>query len=107
MVDWLDIKDDLTIFSTDRTNVLLPHYGRDNYDFYSVNSSDFFMFESGREIKFIEAPFLHFPGAFVTYDMSSKFLFSGDIWAALDIDWKLVVDDFDMHINNMNRNNFV
>jgi flavorubredoxin len=102
MIDWLDIKEDLTIFSTDRTNVLLPHYGRDNYDFYSVNSSDFFMFENGREIKFIEAPFLHFPGAFVTYDKSSNFLFSGDIWAALDIDWKLVVDDFDMHINNMN-----
>lgn len=102
MVDWLDLKDDLTIFSSDRTNVLLPHYGKEDYDFYSINNSNFFMFENGRELKFIEAPFLHFPGAFITYDVSSNFLFSGDIWAALDVDWKLVVENFEEHINNMN-----
>lgn len=102
MIDWLDLKEDLVIYSTDRTNVLLPHYGKDEYNFYSVNAEKTYTFSNGREIEFVEAPFLHFPGAFVTYDKSSKFLFSGDIWAALDIEWNLVVDDFASHINNMN-----
>lgn len=102
MIDWLDLKEDLLILSTDRTNVLLPHYGKDEYNFYSTNVHGSYTFSNGKELEFIEAPFLHFPGAFTTYDKSSKFLFSGDIWAALDIDWKLVVDDFETHVNNMN-----
>ena len=61
-----------------------------------------YTFNNGRVLEFVEAPFLHFPGAFTTYDLSSKFLFSGDIWAALDIQWDLVVDDFESHIDNMN-----
>ena len=52
-------------------------------------------------MKFIEAPFLHFPGAFTTYDVTSSFLFSGDIWAALDIEWKLLVSDLQEHTMNM------
>ena len=102
MIDWLELKEELLILSTDRTNVLLPHYGKDNYEFYSVNNENFYTFKNGRQLEFIEAPFLHFPGAFVTYDKTSNFLFSGDIWAALDIEWNLVVDDFESHINNMN-----
>jgi len=102
MVDWLDLKEDLIIYSSDRTNVLLPHYGKDDYSFVSINSSNIFTFENGYELEFIEAPFLHFSGAFVTYDKTSNFIFSGDIWAALDIQWKLVVDNFNEHINNMN-----
>lgn len=102
MIDWLDVKEDILILSTDRTNVLLPHYGKDNYNYFSTNINKTYTFSNGRELEFIEAPFLHFPGAFTTYDKSSKFLFSGDIWAALDIEWKLVVEDFNTHMNNMN-----
>lgn len=101
MIDWLDLKDDLLIFSSDRTNVLLPHYGKETYRFFSINESKVFAFSNGRELEFVEAAFLHFPGAFVTYDRTSNFLFSGDIWAALDIEWNLVVDDFEAHRNNM------
>ena len=102
MVDWLDYKEDITIYSSDRTNVLLPHYGKEDYNYVSVNQNPVFEFSNGRQLEFVEAPFLHFPGAFVTYDRSSKYLFSGDIWAALDINWELVVNNFDEHINNMN-----
>lgn len=102
MVDWLDYKEDITIYSSDRTNVLLPHYGKEDYNYVSVNQNPLFEFSNGRQLEFVEAPFLHFPGAFVTYDRSSKYLFSGDIWAALDINWELVVNNFDEHINNMN-----
>ncbi len=99
MIDWLAFLPQLHIISSDRTNVLLPHYGTANYRFYSIGSDNNFQykFKSGKSLEFIEAPFLHFPGAFATLDLESEFLFSGDIWAALDINWKLVVDDFDDH----------
>lgn len=100
MIDWLYFNPKIQIISSNRTNVLLPHYGIEEYDFFDISEKNF-IFSSGKELEFIEAPFLHFPGAFTTLDLTSKFLFSGDIWAALDIDWKLVVDDFEEHTMNM------
>lgn len=100
MVDWLTFNPKIQIISSNRTNVLLPHYGIEEYNFFDIGESNF-TFKSGKELKFIEAPFLHFPGAFTTLDLNSNFLFSGDIWAALDIDWKLIVDDFEEHSMNM------
>ncbi|MFT7004034.1 MAG: flavorubredoxin [Sulfurimonas sp.] len=101
MVDWLDINQEITIISSARTNVLLPHYGREDYKFYDIVEEPTYTFKSGHELKFIEAPFLHFPGAFTTYDNTSSFLLSGDIWAALDIEWKLLVSDMENHKMNM------
>jgi flavorubredoxin len=100
MVDWLYFNPKIKIISSNRTNVLLPHYGVEEYDFFDIGESNF-IFKSGNELQFVEAPFLHFPGAFATVDLASNFLFSGDIWAALDIDWKLIVDDFESHTINM------
>jgi flavorubredoxin len=34
----------------------------------------------------------------VTYDAQARYLFSGDIWAALDLDWTLTVNSFEEHI---------
>ncbi len=98
-VDWLDFNNKITIISSARTNVLLPHYGKSDYNFYDITINKTLTFKSGKILEFIEAPFLHFAGAFTTLDKTANFLFSGDIWAALDIDWKLVVneDDFMIH----------
>lgn len=102
MVDWININNDITIITSARTNVLLPYYGCNDYNFYNISTEGRYIFKSGRELKFIEAPFLHFPGAFTTLDLSANMLFSGDIWASLDIEWDLVVSDFELHIQNMN-----
>lgn len=101
MVDWLGLNKDITIYTSARTNVLLPYYGVADYDFYNISEEGEYKFKSGRIIKFIESPFLHFPGAFTTLDMTANMLFSGDIWAALDINWNLVVSDFEVHTSNM------
>jgi len=101
MVDWLALNPDMTVYSTARTHVLLPHYGQLIYSAVDVAEKPVVALPSGRSLRFIEAPFLHFPGAFVTYDASTGFLFSGDIWAALDIDWRLVVENFDDHVAAM------
>jgi flavorubredoxin len=97
MVDWLDLNPDMQVISTARTQVLLPHYGRAAYEAFDVTERDRLLLPSGRDLRFIEAPFLHSPGAFATYDVTSGFLFSGDIWAALDMNWRLVVADFAEH----------
>ena len=97
IIDWLEIKPDMKVLTTPRTNVLLPFYGiKGEYDFFDVTQNDF-VFSNGKVLKFIESPFLHFPGAFTTYSPDAKFLFSGDIFAALNIEWSLVVKDFEMH----------
>lgn len=102
MTDWLDINPSMRVFTSPRTQVLLPHYGRSGYQYYDVTANPVYALPSGSSLKFVEAPFLHFPGAFVTYDIQSRYLFSGDIWAALSLDWSLTVDSFEQHISKMN-----
>jgi len=101
MIDWLEINRDIIIITSPRANVLLPHYGSSDYTFFDISIGLEWRFESGNRLEFIEAPFMHFAGAFTTLDLTSSYLFSGDIWAALDIDWTLIVEDFDYHIINM------
>jgi flavorubredoxin len=101
MVDWIDIREDIKIITSNRTNILLPYYGKSGYNFYDISQEGKYVFKSKRVLKFIEAPFLHFPGAFTTLDLTTNMLFSGDIWAALDINWNLVVSDFELHKQNM------
>ncbi|MGD9108732.1 MAG: MBL fold metallo-hydrolase [Gammaproteobacteria bacterium] len=101
MTDWLKVNPKMKVISTPRSQVLLLHYGTTEYDLYDASDHPEFKFSSGNTIRFIESPFLHFSGAFVTYDPISHFLFSGDVWAALDMEWELMVKDFDYHIEKM------
>lgn len=98
MPDWLSLNAEMRVFSTPRTHVLLPHYGHKGYPAYDVETKPRFMLSEDKGLCFYPAPFLHSPGAFTTYDEASGFLFSGDIWAALDTDWQLVVPSFEEHI---------
>jgi len=102
MVDLLDLNPKMKVITSIRTNVLLPHYGRLDYTFYNINEELVYYFKTGHTLRFVPCPFLHFPGAFATYDEISGFLFSGDIWAAMDMDWKLVVVDFGYHELKLN-----
>lgn len=103
MTDWLEINPALTVYTTPRTQVLLRHYGRPDYRYCDVTDPPVHTFPSGGRLQFIESPFLHSPGAFVTYDVESGYLFSSDIWAALDRDWALTVDSFEDHVPKMDR----
>ena len=98
---WLDLKPDLRVFATPRTHVLLPHYCHGGYRAVDVEKEDRYVFASGRILRFLPAPFLHFPGALATLDQAAGYLFSGDVWAALDMDWQLLVTDFSYHIEKM------
>lgn len=66
-----------------RTAVLVKYYGIQS-DYYLVNDHNFeFYFQSGRRLLFILTPYLHFPGALVTYDIQSETLFTSDLFGAL------------------------
>jgi len=97
MVDWLLVNPNLDVYSSPRAHVLLPHYGSADYSACDTEGAPRLALPSGAALVFVPAPFMHFPGAFATFDQASGYLFSGDVWAALDIDWTLVVDDFAAH----------
>jgi flavorubredoxin len=97
MTDWLAFNPKMKVITSVRTNILLPHYGCSDYTFVNINENPIWFFPSGRQMRFIESPFLHFPGAFSTFDEVTGFLFSGDVWASIDMDWRLVVEDFNRH----------
>lgn len=101
IVDWLQLRADIAIYASMRANVLLPFFGTPQYRFVDVALHPKLRLPSGGEIRFIEAPFLHFAGAITTYDATARFLLSGDIWAAVGSDWGLVVDDFPAHAVKM------
>ncbi len=100
MAQWLDVNPQMDITTSLRAHILLPAYGQEHYRFFNIEES--YRLASRGKLQFIEAPFLHSPGAFATYDDESRFLFSGDIWAALDMDWTLLVQNFEAHREKLN-----
>jgi len=59
-------------------------------DFYAVEQNDYqITLKSGRVLKFMHIPFLHSPGAIVTYDTKTRSLFTGDIFGAVDGEWSI------------------
>jgi flavorubredoxin len=104
IADWVSGFRNFKVITSARTNVLLPHYGISDYDFYDTGDENDhkLKFKSGNELQFIDAHFLHFPGAIATYDPVSGFLFSGDVWAAIDIEFKFIIQDFEYHKLKLN-----
>lgn len=76
-----------------RTQELVKYYGIKS-DYYLVNENKFeIMLKSGRLLKFIMTPYLHFPGAITTYDEKSKILFSSDLFGAISTTQSLYAGD--------------
>lgn len=76
-----------------RTQTLVKYYGIKS-EYYIVNENNFLLtLDSGRELKFIQTPYLHFPGAITTYDTVSKILFSSDLFGAISHEWSLFAQE--------------
>jgi flavorubredoxin len=101
MPDWLAVNPQMRVFTSPRTQVLLPHYGCADYAYADVEAEPVLARPSGGELYFVPAPFLHFPGAFATFDTASGFLFSGDVFASLDVGSRLWAEGFDELAGNM------
>ena len=102
---WLEINPEITLITTPRAKVLLPYFGfdREKVKWLDVSPLDDTILDlgNGNGLLFLTSPFLHFPDAFVTYDIGAKVLFSSDIFAAIQPKWQLVVTDMERHKKDM------
>ncbi len=79
----------LKIVAHGQTVRLIRHYGTRS-DYYPVEKNDFKLtLKSGRVLRFIFTPYLHSPGAIVTFDETSGTLFSSDLFGGLSHNWSL------------------
>lgn len=83
----------LKIAAHSNTARLIQHYGLVS-DLYRVDEHDLrYRLKSGRELTFIHTPYLHSPGAIVTYDKKTKSLFTSDLFGAVSKEWSLFAED--------------
>nr|WP_321297028.1 response regulator [uncultured Sphaerochaeta sp.] len=77
----------------ERAALILKHYGFRS-TFYLVNQHKYsFTMENGSSIGFIFTPYLHFPGAIMSYLPEQQALVSGDLFGSITADWHLYADD--------------
>ncbi len=82
------------IVTTERTALFIPYYDVKTEVTAVDDGESIEIGESGRELRFITSPYLHFPGAMVTYDTKEKLLFSSDIFGGFSIDWALYANEY-------------
>ncbi|MEL7659330.1 response regulator [Acetobacterium wieringae] len=76
-----------------RTQTLVKYYGIQS-DYYIINENEFKLtLASGRTLGFVLTPYLHFPGAFTSYDYQTKILFTSDLFGAFSYEWSLYAKD--------------
>jgi len=78
-----------------RTAIIVKFYGIRS-PFYLINEHGFeLIMRSGRKLHFFLTPYLHFPGAIVTYDQQTKTLFSSDLFGGFSFKnaFSLYADD--------------
>jgi flavorubredoxin len=80
---------DLKVVAHTNTIRLIRHYGIRS-DFYPVELKDYTLtLKSGRKLTFIFTPYLHSPGAIVTYDEKTRTLFTSDLFGGMSKNWSL------------------
>ncbi len=86
--------DNFDIITSERTALFIPYYGVRTQVTAITDGDRLEIGENGRYLQFITTPYLHFPGAFVTYDSKEKILFSSDIFAGFSVNWSLFADEY-------------
>lgn len=77
----------------ERAATLIRYYGVSS-GFYPINQNKYrYQLADGTYLYFIFAPYLHFPGAIMTYIPSCKALISGDLFGAVTEQWKLIAEE--------------
>ncbi len=92
LIDQMVRREDAVIVSHWRVIALLKHYGLD-LGFVCVEELGWQLDIGHRTLEFILTPYLHFPGAFCTFDRFSATLFSSDLFGGFTEEWQLVAED--------------
>ncbi|MCK8600937.1 hypothetical protein [Desulfoferrobacter suflitae] len=73
---------DLQIISDRANHMFIQHYS-ESAKLISLHDLDYrYRFSSGRTLRFINTPFSHSAGSFVTFDEKSTILFTGDLFSS-------------------------
>jgi two-component system cell cycle response regulator len=93
-------REDVEVVTEWRAQALLKHYGH-RFGYYRVEEQGWRVpLAPGRDLEFQLTPYLHFPGAMVSYDTGSATLFSSDLFGGFVPDSDvLVCDDLDYIID--------
>ncbi|MBF0426844.1 MAG: diguanylate cyclase [Magnetococcales bacterium] len=92
VLDRLITRPDAAILTHWRAIALLKHYNV-KLPFQCVEKMGWCLENSGRRITFVFTPYLHFPGAFCTFDTQSGILFSSDLFGGFTEGWQLFAQD--------------
>ena len=77
----------------ERASLIIQYYGFSS-PYYLVNHHSFsYVMKTGMAIGFIFAPYLHFPGAIMSYLPKQQALVSGDLFGSITADWTLYADE--------------
>ena len=89
VVEDLVERDDLRVVAHSGTIRLIRHLGISSH-LYAVDDHDNqLVLDCGRKLEFMRTPYLHAPGAMVTFDPTTRTLFSSDIFGANSTEWDL------------------
>ena len=83
-----------------RAAELLDHYDW-GIEFYEVQAREWRLDAGRRKLKFTFTPYMHFPGAFCTYDTTTGILFSSDIFGGMTETFSLFAKDADSYFEQM------
>lgn len=80
---------DCKIVCHSRMSVLIKHLGS-GFPFLDIDKKRWQLtFGNGRTLTFAHTPYLHSPGAIVTYDAQSETVFTSDLFGGITENWKL------------------
>ncbi|MCX5883566.1 MAG: MBL fold metallo-hydrolase [Deltaproteobacteria bacterium] len=82
-------RSDLRIISHKENNMFIRHYAISSrlISHDAINSE--FLFSSGRKLQFINTPYSHSAGSFVTFDTKTRVLFTSDLYGSYGAKWNL------------------
>ncbi len=86
-------RDDLLIVTHSRMSLLIKHYMVSS-NYYEIDKQDLILkTKNGKTLHFLTTPYCHSPGAFVSYEPTTKVLFSGDIFGGIEHSWNFYADE--------------
>lgn len=75
-------RQDLKIISDQANHMFIQHYTESGQLFSLEDINHQLRFKSGRTLNFVNTPFAHSAGNFVTFDPQSRILFTGDLFSS-------------------------
>lgn len=83
---------ELEIISQKQNNIFIQHYSTVS-EMRCINKmGNSWGFRTGRKLSFLNTPYAHSPGSFMTYDEETKTLFSSDIFGSYGLNWDLYLE---------------